>query len=183
MSLVFRQKAEEVLPQNSLLGVICNSGGQHPAKGDSAFEIGHIRAEEHAVRPYLRNAKFQNGAVALRAGDIKVRIWRFFCHINCLLIASPRDAGVSQQNASVRKFLGDFGEQERPAVRIRVPRVYKHDGMGLMRIVPGGEIVRTGNRVLVQIRMELDQRRMMEIGILLQLLERPSPLGLGFTVM
>ena len=81
---------------------------------------------------------------------------------------------MSQQNASPRELLGDFVKHKRSTIRIRVPRVHKDDGMASGVHSPRRADSSAHHWIFVQVRMELDQRRIVQPCILSQLLQRFS---------
>src|SRR6266540_2110948 len=79
---------------------------------------------------------------------------------------------MAEQNPRSWIHLRERDEQQRAAVRIRVPGVHEHDRMRLIRVVPDRLVVRPDHRIPMKPGMQFDQRRRMKMPPALQLRDR-----------
>src|SRR5581483_8974192 len=122
-----------------------------------------VGTEEDALGTDALHAVLENEAVILRAGEIEPEVLCCLRRFDGLQVAAPGDAGVSEQDAGARMFLCDLREEQRAAVRIRIPRMHEHNRVMLVRILPDGLIVRACDGIFVRAWMQLDERRLMEL--------------------
>src|SRR5437868_4475775 len=78
---------------------------------------------------------------------------------------------MSKQNARAGKLTSDRTKQKGSAVRVGIPGMHQNHGVSLVSVIPNREILWTVDRILMQVGMKFDERRLMEVSESLKLFQ------------